>query len=194
MGQVLRCFLSVREATGPFCFALRPFCAMHRSCVAHSYPLIISGIQLLGQHFNLRSPRASKAWKRRIIWRSAPTDSAYCGAREARERGATRAIAGWNGYCRCVTPVVSGVDQRFPSSSKRCHACSQGRCPLCAGSPSLSLCRHLLPRDQFRLCTDSSQYNHSKNNVNSEIIFYVKTTTLFFIRCVANNNLIYYPE
>jgi DNA-binding MarR family transcriptional regulator len=44
------------------------------------------------------------------------------------------------------------------------------------------------------ICKDSSQYNHPKNNVNSDVIFYVKIMTLFFIRFVANNNRIYYPE
>src|SRR5262245_47467679 len=30
------------------------------------------------------------------------------------------------------------------------------------------------------ICKDSFQYNHPKNNVNSDVIFYVKITTLFF--------------
>jgi hypothetical protein len=185
--------LSVREATGPCGCAFRPFCAMPWAGVAPSYPRRIADIQLLSQHCTRRAPRASKAWKRRILWRSTPTAAASCGARAARERGATTAIAGGHGCCRCVTPVVSGVDHRFPSSSTRCPAGSQKRGPRGAGSPSMLLCRHRLPRDSFRMGNDSFQYNHSKNNVNSDIISLCKNDDIIFIIGVAHNQLTYDP-
>jgi transposase len=52
--------------------------------------------------------------------------------------------------CRSGIPVASGADQRFLYSSKRFHACSKARRPICAGSRSTSPHRSPLPRDQIQ--------------------------------------------
>jgi hypothetical protein len=50
-----------QRGTGPFYCAFLPFCEMPWSCLSHSHLLAISGIKLLGQNFNPRYPRASRA-------------------------------------------------------------------------------------------------------------------------------------
>ena len=44
----------------------------------------------------------------RITSQSARTASVSCGANGGKEQPARKAIAGWSGYCHCVTPAHPG--------------------------------------------------------------------------------------
>jgi len=87
---------------------------------------------------------------RPTTWPKEHTDSACCGANGAKRPVVRRAIAGWNGCCRCGTPAASGVNQHFPCSSKQWHAYSKARSLISAGSLITSLSQRALPCDQLR--------------------------------------------
>jgi hypothetical protein len=69
----------------------------------------------------------SRALKRPITPRNAPTDAECYGANAAKGHAARRGIAGWSGSCPCATPVASAGVPRFRCWSKWCHVYLKAR-------------------------------------------------------------------